>query len=155
MLKTFFSLHVCFLIFFCSNGFQPRCGSAPKPNKRDKYYPLWKHIQKLSRCECGGSWEWQCNLCSNSYKRSYPRVKAHFFNGGQGVVGCPKIADPMVRRPYQRWARWGWSTWKRAELQNSWMSKGEKTLIWEWLSTSLCVVSCHSLLSDLLIDKLW
>ena len=76
--------------------------SAPKPNKRADYYPLWAHVEKLTRCGGGGSWEWRCNLCKSLYKGSYPRVKAHFLHEtGKGVEGCPKTNDPNERRKYQ------------------------------------------------------
>eukprot|EP00253_Pinus_taeda_P024936 PITA_24936 len=56
-----------------------------------------------SAATSGGSWEWRCNLCNNSYKGSYPRVKAHFLHGGgQGIAGCTKTTDPLARRAYQR-----------------------------------------------------
>ena len=75
----------------------------PKANPRAEYYPLWRHVEKLQRCGGGGSWEWRCNRCSNSYKGSYPRVKAHLLHGGgQGIAGCTKTSDPVARREYQR-----------------------------------------------------
>ncbi len=77
--------------------------SNPRANPRAEYYPLWRHVTKLQKCGGGGSWEWRCNLCSNSYKGSYPRVKAHLLHGGgHGIVGCTKTTDLMVRRAYQR-----------------------------------------------------
>ena len=51
--------------------------SAPKPNKRAEYYPLWRHVQKVAKCGGGGSGEWKCTLCNDLFKGSYPRVKAH------------------------------------------------------------------------------
>jgi hypothetical protein len=35
----------------------------PRANKRIDYYPLWRHVTKVSRIPGGGSWEWICNLC--------------------------------------------------------------------------------------------
>jgi len=76
--------------------------SIPKPNKRGDYYPLWRHVQKISRCGGGGSWEWRCNLCHLLYKGSYPRVKAHLLHdAGKGVEHCSKTIDPVERRKYQ------------------------------------------------------
>jgi len=77
--------------------------SSPRANPRAEYYPLWRHVTKLQRCGGGGSWEWRCNLCNNTYKGSYPRVKAHLLHGGgQGISGCTKTVDPLARRAYQR-----------------------------------------------------
>ena len=77
--------------------------SSPRANPRAEYYPLWRHVTKLQRCGGGGSWEWRCNLCNNTYKGSYPRVEAHLLHGGgQGISGCTKTSDPLVRRAYQR-----------------------------------------------------
>jgi hypothetical protein len=60
-------------------------------------------VTKLQKCGGGGSWEWRCTLCNNTYKGSYPRVKAHLLHGGgQGILGCTKTSDPLVRRAYQR-----------------------------------------------------
>ena len=75
---------------------------APKPNKRAEYYPLWRHVQKISRCGGGGSWEWRCNLCHLPYKGSYPRVKAHLLHDtGKGIEHYSKTNDPVERRKYQ------------------------------------------------------
>jgi len=77
--------------------------SSPRANPRAEYYLLWRHVTKIQRCVGGGSWEWRCNLCNNSYKGSYPRVKAHLLHGGgHGISGCTKTADPLARRAYQR-----------------------------------------------------
>ena len=77
--------------------------SNPRANPRAEYYPLWRHVTKLQKCGGGGSWEWRCTLCNNTYKGSYPRVKAHMLHvGGQGILGCTKTSDPLVRRAYQR-----------------------------------------------------
>ena len=77
--------------------------SNPRANPRAEYYPLWRHVTKLQKCGGGGSWEWRCTLCNITYKGSYPRVKAHLLHGGgQGILGCTKTADPLVRRAYQR-----------------------------------------------------
>ena len=76
--------------------------SAPKSNKRDENYPLWAHVQKLSKCGGGGSWEWRCTLCKSQYKGSYPRVRAHFLHDTRkGIEGCPKTSDPTERRKYE------------------------------------------------------
>ena len=77
--------------------------SSPRANPRAEYYPLWRYVTKIQRCAGGGSWEWRCNLCNNTYKGSYPRVKAHLLHGGgQGISGCTKTSDPLARRAYQR-----------------------------------------------------
>ena len=77
--------------------------SSPRANPRAEYYPLWRHVTKLQRCGGGGSWEWRCNLCNNTYKGSYPRMKVHLLHGrGQGISGCTKTTDPLARRAYQR-----------------------------------------------------
>ena len=95
----------CRFVFktFCSNnGSNQATQSIPKPNKRADYYPLWRHVQIISRCGGGGSWEWRCNLCKSQYKGSYPRVKAHFLHeSGKGIENCPKTNDPVERRKYQ------------------------------------------------------
>ena len=63
----------------------------PKPNKRADYYPLWRHVKKISRILGGGSWEWRCTLCNGLYKGSYPRVRAHFLHEiGKGLIVAQK-----------------------------------------------------------------
>jgi hypothetical protein len=74
----------------------------PRANKRTDYYPLWRHVTKVSRTPGGGSWEWICNLCHKPYKGSYPRVKAYFLPDlGKGVDCCPKTIDLEERRKYE------------------------------------------------------
>ena len=74
----------------------------PKPNKRDDYYPLWRHVKKISRIPGGGSWEWRCTLCNGLYKGSYPRVRAHFLHEiGKGVDSCTKTSDLGERRKFE------------------------------------------------------
>ena len=76
--------------------------SAPNPNKRAKYYPLWRHVPKVARCGGGGSWEWKCTLCNGLFKGSYPRVKAHLLHETRkGVDSCLATRDPIKRRKYQ------------------------------------------------------
>ena len=92
-----------FFFFFAALASNQGASSSPKSNPRVEYYPLWKHVQKLQKCGGGGSWEERCNLCNNSYKGSYPRVKAHLLHeGGQGIASCTKTTNPLMRRAYQR-----------------------------------------------------
>ena len=78
------------------------CPPLPKPNKRAAYYPLWRHVKKISRIPGGGSWEWRCTLYNGLYKGSYPRVRAHFLHEiGKGVDSCTKTSDLGERRKFE------------------------------------------------------
>jgi hypothetical protein len=55
-------------------------------NKKNDFYPLWRHVKKIAQIPGGGSWEWECNLCHQLYKGSYPRVKEHLFRNWERVL---------------------------------------------------------------------
>ena len=107
-MKNVFIYRFVFLIYFCkfaamASSQSAAATSSPKASSRAEYYPLWRHVVKLQKCGGGGSWEWRCTLCNNTYKGSYPRVKAHLLHGGgQGIASCKKKTDALVRRAYQR-----------------------------------------------------
>ena len=80
-----------------TSGQSAAASSNPRANPRAEYYPLWRHVTKLQKCGGGGSWEWRCTLCNNTYKGSYPRVRAHLLHGGgQGISGCTKREQDEV-----------------------------------------------------------
>jgi hypothetical protein len=65
-----FSFLFTFFLFFRSSkmAFNQSTSLPPNPkhNKRNEYYPLWRHVKKIAKILGGGSWEWQCNLLSST-----------------------------------------------------------------------------------------
>lgn len=99
-MKTFFLYN--FFSFFSRQWLPAKVQVQPPSPTRGLTIILFGNVQNLQRCASGGSWKWQCNLCSNLYKGSYPIVKEHLLHGGgQGIACYTKTNDPMVRVAYQ------------------------------------------------------
>jgi hypothetical protein len=98
-------LQICFYFFAKAMASNQATSLPPTPNptRRMTSILFGGMLRRLHKFLGGGSWEWECNLCHQPYKGSYPRVKAHLLQElGKGVDSCKKTSDPKKREKYEK-----------------------------------------------------